>query len=105
MNGTTARTRQATLTPIDWTRLAPRRAEEGEAWQALMVEGERLARSARTQRATPVARRLYADALLAWREARQALDLALVPVAAAPTPRLSERRPHTSHAWWHAARG
>ncbi len=105
MNGTTARTRQATQTPIDRTQLALRRAEEREAWQALMAEGERLARSARTPHATPVARRLYADALLAWREARRALDMALVPLPAAPAPHLSERRPHASHAWWRAAGG
>ncbi len=39
MNGITARTWHATPAHIDRTRLALRRAEEREAWQALMVDG------------------------------------------------------------------
>ncbi len=105
MNGITARTRHTTPAPSDRTQRELRRAEEREAWQALMAEGERLALDAWTPHYAPVARHLYAAALLAWREARRALDLALVPVPAAPAARLSERRPHASHAWRHPARG
>ena len=105
MNGTTARTTHTTPAPVDRTRLALRRAEERAAWQALMAEGERLARYAWTPHYAPVARRLYAAALLAWREARRALDLALVPVPAAPTRRLPGRPPQVECAWWRPARG
>ena len=104
MNETTARTRHTIPAPIDRARLALRRAEEREAWQALMAEGERLARYAWTPHYASVARRLYAAALLAWREARHALDLALVPMPAAPAPRLSERRPQGRRARWRPAR-
>ena len=95
MNGTTARTTHTTPAPVDRTRLALRRAEERAAWQALMAEGERLARYAWTPQYAPVARRLYAVALLAWREARGALDMALVPVPAAraTTTRPARRDP------------
>ena len=105
MNRITTRTRHATPAPIDRTQLALRRAAEREAWRALVADGERLARSARAPHYAPVARRMYADALLAWRETRRALDMALVPVPAAPTPRRPGRRPQTKRAWRRLARG
>ena len=105
MNRIAARTKHATPAPLDRTRLALRRAEEREAWQVLVAAGERLAFCARAPHGAAGAGRAYADALLAWREARRALDMALVALPAAPAPRLSERRPHASHAWWRAAGG
>ena len=96
-------------------RLALRRAEEREAWQALVADGERLARAARAPHYAPVARRMYAESLLAWRAARHALDVVLVPVPcrppslaplpAAPTLRLPGRQPQAKRAWWRPARG
>ena len=100
---------------LDLPLLALRRAEEAEAWRALVADGERLARAARAPHYAPVARRMYAESLLAWRAARHALDVALVPVPrrparrealpAVPRPRLLERRPQAKRAWWRAARG
>jgi hypothetical protein len=115
MNGTTLHTRHTTPPPLDRRRLALLRVEEREAWQALMTAGAQLVSATRAPHYAPVARRLYAEALLTWRAARHALDLALVPVPsrqpggrtrrAAPGPRHPERRPHAKRAWWRPARG
>ena len=114
MDRATARTSRATPAAIDRTRLALRRAEERAAWEALVADGERLAHCARAPHYAPMARPLYAESLLAWRAARHALDVALVPlphrsgwgeaVPAVPGLRPLGRRPQDKRAWWRAAR-
>ena len=107
MDRATAPPRFATPSPADQPGLETCRAEEQLAWQALVVAGQRL----QARAATPAE---YRRALLAWRAARAALDVALVSPPHRPPPAGSAvptqflpsrpgRRPHAKRAWWRPA--